>query len=266
MKDIIHIKEKLEAFLAKKCCGLNSISECKKGDKCTCKIAAEMQAYLQAIIPDPYYKFTIHDFDGLSLDNSLLIDPKVAIEAKKKIINYCWSGIDMTKIQDISIVDLDKYSCISKQRLSGSSVVIFDDSSLSQKINKKNPKGKTFIASLIMKEAIKSRLFDSVSFCQTYDWIAYPILENNIIKKKDIAISDLSSVDWLVIDDITYTEQRWRKQAFDAFLLERFNDGLPTILAIRFDINKFNSEDYLGIAITKIIRDPKTCIISLVGN
>jgi len=265
MKDITSIKHKLEKLYAKKYCNISDISQCPRGDKCSCKIAAEIQAYFQCIIPNSYHKFTIHDFDGLSLDNNLLIDAKVALEAKKKVIDYCWEGIDILKIQETSSTNLDKYSCISKRRLAGNNVVIFDDSSLNQRSGN-SPKGKTLIASLIMKEAIKSRHFGYDGFCQTYDWIEYPILENKVLKKDDIGISELRSSDWLVVDDITYTDQRWRKQALDAFFLERLNDGLPTILVIRFDITKFNSEDALGVAITKIIRNPKTFIISLVGN
>ena len=265
MKDIVNIKKRIENVLAQKFCGIHDISQCQKGEKCTCKIAAETQAYFHAIIPEPYYKFTIHDFDGLSTDNNLLIDGDVAIEAKKKVIDYCWKDVDILQVQDLSIAELDKHSCISKRRLRGNNVVIFDDSSLNQKSGK-NPKGKTLIASLIMKEAIKSRLFDAESLCQTYDWVEYPILENKVLKKEDINVSELCSSDWLVVDDITYTDQRWRKQALDAFFLERYNDGLPTILVIRFDITKFNSEDALGVAITKIIRDPKTFVISLVSD
>jgi len=265
MKDIINIKQELERYMSKKYCNVDDISKCPKGDKCTCKIAAETQAYLRCVIPHPYYKFTIHDFDGLSLDNNLLIDAGVALEAKKKVVDYCWTGIDILKIQETPSTVLDSHSCISKRRLTGSNVVIFDDSSLNQKSGK-SPKGKTLIASLIMKEAIKSRLSGDDSFCQTYDWIEYPILENKVLKKDDVSVSELCSSDWLVVDDITYTDQRWRKQALDAFFLERLNDGLPTILVIRFDITKFNSEDALGVAITKIIRDPKTFIISLASN
>jgi len=265
MKDIINIKKELEDYFSKKYCKVDGVSKCPNGDACSCKIAAETQAYLRCIIPHPYYKFTIHDFDGLSLDNNLLIDANIALKAKKKVVDYCWEGIDILKIQEVSSTELDKYSCISRRRLAGSNVVIFDDSSLNHKSGK-SPKGKTFIASLIMKEAIKSRLSSNDSFCQTYDWVEYSILENKVLKKDEIGISELRSSDWLVVDDITYTDQRWRKQALDAFFLERLNDGLPTILVIRFDITKFNSEDALGVAITKIIRDPKTFIISLAST
>ena len=265
MKDIGNIKNELENYYASKYCKVNSISQCPNGDNCTCKIAAETQAYFRRIIPDPYHKFTINDFDGLSLDNDLLIDARVALEAKKKVVDYCWEGVSLLDIQKLSPAKLNNYSCISKRRLAGNNVVIFDDSSLNQKSGR-CPRGKTFIASLIMKEAIQNRFSDTESFCQTYDWVEYPILENKVLKKEDISVSELRSSYWLVVDDIVYTEHRWRKQALDAFFLERFNDGLPTILVIRFDITKFNSEDSLGVAMTKIIRDPKTFIISLVSN
>lgn len=268
MRDITNIKSIEEQRLAKKCCGLDSISLCSKGDNCSCKIAAEILAYLKTIIPSPYYKYTIHDFTGDNGKDKLL-ETDVAIRAKKQIIDYCWENVDAVKIVDILLTELEQHSCISKRRKNGNNIVIFDNSSLSQK-NKQNPKGKTMCAALIMKEAIKSREYidgtpRSEKLCQTYEWVEYPILENLISKKEDIKVSDLKSVDWLVIDDITYSEQRWKKQMLDFFFLERLEEGLPTILVLKFDIAKYSSEDCLGVGLSKIIRDPKTFFISLIS-
>jgi len=228
-------------------------------------------AYLKTIIPSPYYKYSIHDFTG-SHGKDQLLEKDVASKAKRQIIDFCWEGIDALKVVDTSISELEKYSCISKRREIGNNIVIFDNSSLSQK-NKQNPKGKTMCASLIMKEAIKSREYvDCIprneKLCHTYEWVEYPILENMIMNNNDVndvRVSDLKSVDWLVIDDITFFEKKesWKRRMVDFFFLERLEEKLPTILVLKFDIIKNCTEDILGVGLSKIIRDDKTFFISL---
>ena len=62
MKDITKLKRELEKYFAHKFCGIDDVSNCKK-EKCTCAVAAETQAYIRTIIPGPYYKFNIKNFE-----------------------------------------------------------------------------------------------------------------------------------------------------------------------------------------------------------
>jgi DNA replication protein DnaC len=273
MKDIGKIKSRLEHIYPKRYCNCNGIDQCPTPDKCQCKILSEIMAYIYAIIPDPYYKFTIHDFNGLKQDvrkqkYERILNTNIAIEARKKIIEYCWKDLPIDKI-DIED-NIDSYSSIDRRRRDGTNVVIYGSEEYDFK-EKKQQKGRTMIAALIMKEAIRRRV-EPKNQVQTYDWISFPILESYLKNNSyyDMSIANLKTCDWLCIDDISKKNDSSAAKAFrtsllDPFLLERLDDGLPTILVFRFDINDvdINWEESFGIAINRIIHDSKTYLISL---
>jgi hypothetical protein len=265
MKDITLLKNELENRFAQTYCKVRDVTLCPNGKECTCSIAAETCAYLRTVIPEPYYRYSIFDFDGQSdNDNEELIDSKTALAAKEKILEYCWEGVSLESLVKISPEQLDKHSIIKRRRVNGNNVVIHANSySYTEKKHMTRQKGKTFCASIIMKEAIKSRTFGGVDYVQMFDWIEYPILENLIRQKEEGILADIRSADWLVVDDIPNSNRTYSKQIVESFFLERLSDGLPTIFVFRFDVERVSGDDVLGIAITKILSDSKTCIISL---
>jgi hypothetical protein len=265
MKDISALKDAIVKKLAQKNCNVSDISLCPHKDKCTCAVAAEIQAYIRSIIPEPYHRYSIADFDGRSAnDTEEVLDQEIALEVKKKIVEYCWKGVTLDDVNNLSPYELDRFSIIEKRREDCINVAIYAKYvayDLTQKVSFV-PKGKTFCASIIMKEAIKNRLQPGLGITRTYDWIEYSILENMIKNKEETNLSVIRSSDWLVVDDIYYNKS-FVKQLVDPFFLERLRDGLPTIFVFRFDAGKEANEEGMGIAMSKVIHDPKTCLISL---
>jgi hypothetical protein len=276
VKEIDTIRIKLEHIYSKRYCNCDSVSNCPTPDACQCKVLAEVMAYVYGVIPEPYFGYTIHDFDGRrhgdNKDDERILDEQIALNAKKKIIEYCWEGLSVDKI--VLEEDLDKYSSINKRRQEGRNVVIYgDDDEYMSGINGKiKQKGRTLVASLIMREAIRRRV-EPKNQVQTYDWVPFPMLEHYLRQgdKVDNSIYSLKLCDWLCIDDIpkkvhdSKAASAYRTSLLDPFLLERLEDGLPTIFVFRFDITSRSIpwEECFGIGINKIINDSKTCIISL---
>ena len=269
MKDINKIRKRFEKHYSKKCMGHSDISKCPKGDSCECKLLSEVQAYIYGIIGDPYYKFTIWDFHGRSSnwDKDKLIDIKILLEAKEKVLKYCWKDVGLDTLanfeNDRKSLDLDAKSIIDARRREGTNVVIYAPTDESQK-------GKTFVASLIMREAIKRRVLRGRSV-DTYNWIKFPRLWGLISTDSEIVDSTLKFCDWLVVDDIPSqsgvkrTSEQYITSRMDPFFLERLEEGLPTIFVFRFDVTSktIRWEEQFGIAISSVIKDPNTFTIRL---
>lgn len=267
MKNITYLKQVYQKKIAKKFCNVDDISKCPNNGKCSCRIAAEIKAYIQSVIPDPYYKLSIDDFTGRD-SNQQLLSNDIAYKAKENIIKYCWgNNMTLEKFKDISHDKRDNISVMDIRRKRCDNVVIFADSEVYGKPSSKKT-GKTFIASLIMQEAIKRRAFPG-NHIQTYDWVPFSSLTNYIISG-DIEVISSKSCDWLVVDDIVGFKNTTSSDAFiaskvDPFFFERLRDNLPTIFVFRFDINKpvVSLESKFGVAIGKIANDKNTMIISL---
>ena len=272
MKDITKLKNELEVKFAKKFCNVDNILNCPSGQKCTCKIAAEIRAYMLSAIPEAYIDLTLKNFDGRTAENKeKVLDNKTVIDAKETLIKYCWDAITLEDSNFLSDEELDQKSIIDKRREDGTNVVIYagsENTEFSGSTSKK-PRGKTLVASLILKEAIKRRAFPSHNIA-TYDWVDYRLLCKTLMDKEEKDTSDARSADWLVIDDIVQNQSSQKMKAyltsvFDPFLAERIEDKLPTILVFRFDITRPGVilEDQFGVMVDKIVNDSKTFRISL---
>lgn len=269
MKDITIIRKNFEEYYSRNCIGHKNISQCPKGDSCECKLLADVQAYIYTIVGYPYYKFTIWDFHGRSnnWEKDKLMDINVLLGAKEKVLKYCWKGVGLDTIaefeNDRKSLDLDSKSIIDVRRREGTNVVIYSPSDDSQK-------GKTFVASIIMREAIKRRVLPGRSI-DTYNWIKFPSLWSLISNDSDRVDSSLKFCDWLVVDDIPSqsgakrTQEHYITSKMDPFFIERLEDGLPTIFVFRFDITSktIRWEEQFGIGISSVIKDPNTFTIRL---
>ena len=268
MQNINKFRKAYEQRYARKFCHVNGVSECPNKDKCTCKIAAEIKSHLQAIIPSPYAKYTIDDFTGKHKGKEIL-SKSLAIKAKDQLVKYCW-GDNMT-LSDFNDLDeklRDEKSVIDTRRKKGRHLVVSaGHNKFEAAVQHKS--GKTFIAALIMKEAIKRRGFPGHQSI-TYDWIPFSMLEYKI-RNNDPSISYPMSADWLVVDDITNFAQTRAAEAYmssliNPFFFERMQSRLPTIFVFRFDISQMADlalEEKFGVAISKMVRDVNTTKIFL---
>ena len=73
------------------------------------------RAYIETVIPDGYRNFDIHQFNGRSKDGSHLVQQNLIVQAKKKIIQYCWGDIDID-IDMYSQMELDRMSIMDKKK------------------------------------------------------------------------------------------------------------------------------------------------------
>lgn len=266
MKNIQQIKNNYKEKVSKQYYNKN-FKQLSRDEKRYCSHIAEIKSYIYAIIPDDFRIFSIFDFAGRSNDDKKLIPDEIALNAKNIICQYCWGkkweDIKSQYNNDEKIKQFLKDNSIMSSRFSnGNNMVIFGKS-------EGNPIGRTFVASIIMKEAIKTRI-KSNQRNQTYDWVDFPILKKAIIDDT-LDLAEYRSCDWLVIDNITKTEFVSLKQRsfisglIDPFFLGRFIDKLPTILVFKFDINSkvINLEELMGIGVSKMVNNKRTFKISL---
>ena len=268
MKDISKLKKHLEKVYAK--------TLGKEPSDRDIEILAEVNALWQTIIPDPYFKYSINHFNGHSDDNTLrLLSKDVALGAKEKLVEYCWKDFNLDEdVHDPAI--MAEKSIMDRRLCEGKNVIIYAPSSqkslppnlLENKMGHlRNQRGRTMMAALIMKEAIRLR-YSPGHRMHGYDWIEYPVLKSMLTEDKS-SLNMHRGTDWLVVDDInlesTPAAMSYISSVVDPFFIARARDGLPTIFVFRFDVNKeiLNIEKSLGVAIHRIVNDPKTHVISL---
>ncbi len=148
-----------------------------------------------------------------------------------------------------------------KRREQGSNIIIYG---LSEK-----PIGRTMLASIIMKEAIRLRVRNLAKRGQSYDWIDFSQLFN-AIRKDTNELPDYKSCDWLVVDNIIKKPRSVKQNTLlsdivDPFFLDRLCNRQPTILVFKFDVRdrSFDMEKTFGIGISRIINDKRTFKIPL---
>jgi len=276
MTDISNEKRRLLKIFAKTYCNLLDSNSCQK-KPCSCAIAAEYRAFLNKTIPEGYRRFSIRDFHG-KLNDKDSLNAKVAMEAKKKVLEYCWSGQNLIeRLALMSDSDLDKASRMSERIKNGDNVIIHGDSKRKVKANPslttnrvvEVPTGRTFVASIITKEAIKMRL-DAEFRYMGYEWIEF----NSLVQKltHDPENSHYETCNWLVIDDIlpsvltgSVQQKAFLQPIWDSFFLSRLREKLPTVLVFKFDINNALNEleSIFGSSWTRIINNKRTCQINL---
>ncbi len=235
-----------------------------------CSLLAEFWAYVHSVIPEGFGDYTIFDFNGCAINrhdktvtNNII--PGVALSAKDKICRYCWGtswkNIKQERIKNHNTnVFLKNKNIMLKRRKRGSNIIIYG---LSDK-----PIGRTMLASIIMKEAIRLRV-SNLKRGQTYDWIDFSKLFD-AINKDTIGLVDYKTCDWLVVDNILKKPRSVKQNTFwsdtvDPFFLERLYNRQPTILVFKFDIRdkSFDMEKIFGIGISRIIHDKRTFKIPL---
>lgn len=273
MKNIENFKKELIQNFAQK-------YENKDADRLTevqlkrISFIAEWWAYIYSVIPDDFEDFTIFDFNGCAVNkkdnrSTNTISKRVAAVAKDKICLYCWGirwkEIYQQKKEDKESINtfLTNKSIMFDRCKHGNNIVIHGQSD--------RPIGRTMLASIVMKEAIRLRVTQRLRG-QTYDWVDFGKLFQTI-EQDTMELADYKSCDWLVVDNII-KKPRSDKQTtlmsdlIDPFFLDRFYNKQPTILVFKFDIRDklFDLEKMFGIGIGRIVESPKTFKISLSEN
>ena len=270
MKNIEKIKKKYIRFFATKYYKKEE-QELTKLESYRCSSLGEIWAYLYSVIPEDYGKYTIFDFDGritgsAGKDQYNALSEDIVLSAKNKICSYCW-GISWEDINEQKLKNNDnimaflrKKSVMMRRFQNGNNIIIFGSS--------ESPIGRTMLASIVMKEAIKLRITHS-DRSQTYDWIDFSQLFKAITTDSNDLV-DYKCCDWLVVDNIT-KQIRSGKQttllidSVDSFFLDRYNSKLPTILVFKSDIRdkSFSMAKSFGGGLNRIFESKRTCKIPL---
>ena len=214
------------------------INKLDKSELEICSSLAEFWAYVTTVLPDDHSQFTIFDFVGSVVDketkkNKIVLPPDVTLHAKNQVCQLCWgmswdviNKQNKTKDKKEMMAFLRTHSKMNDMLQEGKNVVIYGQSP--------KPIGRTLLASIIMKEAIKLRITKRARE-HTYDWIDFNTL---------VAAS--------------------KNDSFD-FFIDRYNNKLPTILVLKFDINDpgISIEHTFGVGLNKIIESSRTYKIPL---
>jgi len=243
---------------------------------------AEWGAYCESTVPDGFGNYTILDFNGYAInkkDNSktATISKNIAKRARNMICRYCW-GVpwkiiaEQKKKGEQELKEyLRTHNIMGKRYENGNNIIIYGES--------QKPIGRTMLASIVMKEALKLRYIKYI-IDQSYDWVDFSKLFREIEKSmlnKDRNIDgdtkDLigyKTSDWLVVDNI-HKKLRSEKQTtlysdlLDSFFNSRYTSHQPTILVFKFDIRDkhFDFEKTYGTGLSKILESDRTLKIPL---
>jgi len=269
MKNIEYAKKQFINFFSEKY--YQKIpAELTESEMEVCSSLSEVWAYIYKVVPEEHGKFTIFNFDGyvtgkLGQKMESKLPDDIVQDVRNKICKFCWD-IGWEEINSQSLKDeninsfLRKRSAMMKRFKSGSNIVIFGASN--------KPVGRTMLASIVMKEAIRLRAIHR-DRGQTYDWIDFSKLCSAIEKETDDLV-DYKSCDWLVVDNILRRARTSKHTTFlvdkiDPFFINRYSNKQPTILVFKFDIRdeNFDMEKSFGIGISRILDSKRTLKIPL---
>lgn len=243
-------------------------SECKRHGGCVCYKTSEILANIRSVIPEEYRNANIFSYTG-KVGNKRIIDVREAHRIRSQLWSYLYEGELPVDKQRMTRGELNALSVLDERFKKGSSLVIHGDQKSIENNNndgsstfkiKREPKGKTLLASCVMIDAIWRRM-SSKNIARTYDWISFLMLRQSL-KRGDSCVQDALEADWLVIDDICKIDKSnsasWTKEIVDDFIISRSSDGKPTILIFDFDVTKISLDDAMGNGIAKIVESQNT--------
>lgn len=258
MKNITTLVNKYKAEYARKYCELNDISQCKKSP-CSCKLAAEISAYIEGIIPSEFQSCSLQDFNGVTKGGDVVLSKQESKNIKDKISKLCWNKTT-EEIVNLKPRELDSYCVLGERRENGENIIICGES--------KEKIGRSMIAALIMKMAIRQRVYP-VRYLESYEWVEYTLLKNLLTNKENIQESfEYKVADWLVIDNIdkryygTAAQEAYIKDSIEPFFYSRLKDNCSTILVFKqnifCDTYKEDFEKIFGNAMKQIVFSDKS--------
>jgi len=274
MKDITPLILKYQKQISEQVNQGQSLFSCPENVRNYINILAEVYAYTESVIPRKLIPLTIFDLDGISREksDSVPIRQEVALAAKEEVCGYCWgrSFSKLAPLEDDPDRDakMMKMSKMTNRRENCRNVVIYGDSLWAV--------GRSFVASLIMKEAIKTRM-RSGHTTQTYDWVDFGQLVKLAFSKEpeeEAALDNYCNRDWMVVDDITrmglypqrptFYSTQFKCKIHD-FFNTRYSSKKVTIFVFRFNHKDVMGEieDWYGHSVISVIQDSLTCTIAL---
>jgi len=234
--------------------------------KSRCKTVAEVRAFIDTLIDFEYRDLSVFDITGETKNKVKALEPKEALRAKNLVCKYIWgySWQELKKkfkSEDEIKNYISKNSVLMRRLERGNNVVIFGESD--------SPCGRTMIASIIMREVIKMRMFIPDIISHTYDWVDFQTLTESL-KDNTLENADYKTADWLVVDNICFKAETGPQRAFrtnliDPFFMYRMKNNLPTILVFQYDIRQRETPLYkaFGVGIASIVNSPRVCKIPL---
>jgi len=209
---------------------------CEK-PSCQCELLAEYSALKNLLIPNGYANYTIKDFTGV-LGKDGQLEAKTTIRAKKKVINYCYGDVSLEEAQSLTEEELSQRSIIADRLNNGHSVVIHGDSSRVfsesnddfSKVVKELPLGRTFIASVLSREAAGLSI-QKEHHKKSFEWIDFANLAKSLTGKsvdERYESAYYEDCEWLVVDDISASslmasnaQKAWTEPLYNAFFSYR---------------------------------------------
>jgi len=270
MKNIEKIKSSYVRLFTKEYYKKNSIFDLTEVESSHCDRLAEFWAYVYSVVPEEHSHYSIFDFMGYTFDKITneridAMPSQVALKAKNEICQFCW-GMEWKPIKEEKSKSskkemmkfLREHSVMNNRLRNGKNVVIHGRSI--------QPIGRTMVASIIMKEAIKLRVTHRTRK-HTYDWIDFNTIVD-AVRKDSFDLADYRSCDFLVVDNIIDTVRSASQKTYitdmvDTFFNGRFYDNLSTILVFKFDTDKPVLRKSFGVGINKIIDSKRTTTIKL---
>ncbi len=231
-----------------------------------CQTVAEVRAFIDTVIDKAYSKLSIFDFNGETKSKQKALEPKEAMRAKNLVCKYIWGYSwqefhEKFKTEENIKKHIACNSVLMRRLENGNNVAIYGGTN--------GPCGRTMVASIIMKEAIKTRLFVPNIISHTYDWVDFGTLVQELFDDSKY-IPHYKTADWLVVDNICCKKESEKQTTFktnliDPFFMYRLKNNLPTILVFQYDIRARNEALYktLGIGISNIVNSPRVCRIPL---
>lgn len=247
-----NIKISLEA-LQKEC---PNISSCE--DFCYCRALSEVIGYQLSIIPRKYAKLELPDFTGM-VDGKRVVSEDIMRMSTSSLLKYCFGDDSIllttprSKLNELSVMD--------RRFEDGCNVFVHGQVS-HDGLKNAGGLGRSFLAALILKEAIWRRIFKgnkaiTYRFASVHDLIAE-------VLDKDNRDSDWLT-DWLVIDDINSYQTRALPISLDRIVSRRRMMSLPTVFVLQFDAETCDLEKTLGNMAAKTYFDKDLCFHMRLG-
>lgn len=241
------------------CCSVfNDLENKCSAKKCVCQSIAECLAYQDTVLPNGYSKADILNFNG-HVNGKRTLDNHSVATSVCKILEFCFGDF---KVNDSSTrYDLHKNSKMDTRFSNGTNLIINGKSSSSVK----NKLGKTMLASIVMKEAIWRRMFNT-NKAYTYMFKSCSEIIDDIISKKNSELQVSSfNADWLCIDDIFLSNKQLQGNILDQVISVRNREKLPSIIITQFDpLKDVDAESSVGNHIMKMFSDQdNTFVLSL---
>lgn len=230
MKSLQELIENNLSQITSHCPSFDKKDGCVRKQSCICSAIAEINGYCSKTLPAGFDSADISNFNGFANGCRVLSD-QVVKRVISKIGDYCFGEIGS---QIPSRTELNKISRMDVRFDEGHNLVIHGSGGTSAHKGSKIPLGKTFIASIVMREAIWRRMFASNKAFSYSFTSSEMFIESVFSSKRAKETPPAKTVDWLCIDDV-YAGRSHLPSVLDEIISYRMSVKLPTILVLQFD-------------------------------